>query len=147
MSAQWTLKNLAFNANLQEFYYFCGLGQESDEIKALYGLRNSFIHDVSNVYRGHRRNNGSCSGPFHVFRLDKRRDASSLVEFPSSSWDGDITNFRLPEFTIVFTRQLSWAACKAIDKAKEMLEANDLEILISSPSELFHRYLFLRADG
>ena len=130
-------------------HYFCGLAQGCDELEALFGLRNSFIHDGSTLSRGRQKDDGTWKGPFHVFRLDRDPNAAALVKLPHIPWD---MSWAIPPplfngFTIVYSRVLSRAALDAVEKASRLLHANSLEVIVKDPLELFHKYLFLRNDA
>lgn len=123
-------------------YFFCGMSYDSDEMKALYGLRNSLMHDGSILYRG-RYEAGTWKGPFHHFILGSK--SSTIVEFPPVAWDGNLQNLTSAHRTKINQRALTDLAINAVQNARLLLEDGNLGFsLTEGEIELYYRYLFHR---
>lgn len=121
-------------------YYFCGMTYDSDEMKALYGLRNSLMHDGSLLDRG-RFKNGGWEGPFHHFILGL--DSQNIVELPSVPWDGNLQNLNSAKRTKINQAKFTKLAIDAVSNAQELLRNGNLEFsLTEGEIELYYRYLF-----
>lgn len=122
-------------------YYFCGMTPNSVDMKALYGLRNSLMHDGSILSRGQPQANGTWSGPFYHFILGSK--SNPIVEHPSVAWDGNLHNLRPAHRTKINQRALTDLAIGAVQSAKQLLEHGDLDFSLKGGEvELYYRYLF-----
>ncbi|WP_350259665.1 hypothetical protein [Stenotrophomonas riyadhensis] len=121
-------------------YYFCNMPYDSEEMKALYGLRNSLMHDGSILYRG-RYNSGKWSGPYHHFILGS--DSQKIVDLPSIPWDGDLKNLTCAHRTRINQRAFTDLAIDAVKVARQLLGAGNLGFSLKEGEiELYYRYLF-----
>ncbi len=137
---------LCSNANAsgikKALYYFCGMSYDSDEMKALYGLRNSLMHDGSILYRG-RYEAGAWKGPFHHFMLGS--NSSAIVEFPPVAWDGNLQNLTSAHRTRINQQAFTELAINAVQNARQLLVEGNLNFsLTEGEIELYYRYLFHR---
>ncbi|PZQ33261.1 MAG: hypothetical protein DI562_02000 [Stenotrophomonas acidaminiphila] len=120
-------------------YYFCDVADDSDEINALYGLRNSLVHDASLLSRG-REKKGKWLGPFHHFIFGA--DIPSAVEFPPAPWDGNLETLSNTNRTKVNQRVLSDMAINAVRRARQLLDEGNLGFCLEKEIEMYYRYLF-----
>jgi hypothetical protein len=116
-------------------YYFAGYDEGSEDVKALYALRNSFLHNASLMAKALHSNK-----PSYYFQFDRKIDV--LVQYPEISWDGDILTFK-PEFTtLINPEKVIDLAGAIVDSALECLENNVIEVdLECGERELFYRFL------
>lgn len=113
---------------------------DSDEMKALYGLRNSLMHDGSILYRG-RYESGRWKGPYHHFILGS--DNQNIVELPPTPWDGDLEKLTSAHRTKINQRAFTDLAINAVSVARQLLENGNLGFsLVEGKIELYYRYLF-----
>jgi hypothetical protein len=123
-------------------YYFCNMPYDSDEMKALYGLRNSLMHDGSILYRG-RYESGKWKGPFHHFILGS--ESQSVVELPATPWDGNLQTLTSAHRTRINQRALTDLAINAVSVARDLLNSGNLGFSLKEGEiELYYRYLFHR---
>lgn len=115
-------------------YYFCGLPDESDDLKALYSLRNSLMHNGSLLSKGGGRNSKHFS-----FLYD--RDLTTIVEHPQITWDGVFNNLQHPKMLTKVNPDLIISfAQDAVKKAGELLEASTLKVVIPE-IEMYYTFL------
>ncbi len=113
---------------------------DSDEMKALYGLRNSLMHDRSILYRG-RFEAGKWKGPFHHFILGSK--SVNIVELPVVLWDGNLATLTPAHRTKINQHAFTELAISAVRTAKQLLNDGDLGFsLTEGEIELYYRYLF-----
>lgn len=125
-------------------YYFGGMPYDGDEMKALYGLRNSLMHDGSILYRG-RYEGGAWKGPFHHFILGSQ--SVKIVELPATPWDGNLQNLTFAHRTRINQRAFTDLAIEAVRNARALLAAGKLGFtLVEGEIELYYRYLFHNHD-
>ncbi|RQP21825.1 hypothetical protein [Piscinibacter terrae] len=125
-------------------YYFGGMSYDSDEMKALYGLRNSLMHDGSILYRG-RYEGGTWKGPFHHFILGSQ--SVKIVELPATPWDGNLQNLTFSHRTRINQRAFTDLAIETVRNARALLSAGKLGFtLVDGEIELYYRYLFHSHD-
>lgn len=122
-------------------YYFCGFPEDSDDVKAIYGLRNALMHDGSMLYRG-RWQDGKWKGPFHYFRLGS--ESELVVEMPQQSWNGKLEDLRMNvHATLINQSLLADVALNAVSVARGLLQDGKLKIRLGEgPIELYYKYLF-----
>lgn len=136
--------NNAASGIKKALYYFGGMPFNSDEVKALYGLRNSLMHNGSLLYRG-RFKDGAWEGPFHRFRLNKKLTVP--VKLPSEPWDGILDNLSAKNTTEINVSEICNLAIDVISKARSALQNGSLDIsLMEGEKELYYRYLHHRSD-
>ncbi|MFP3549686.1 hypothetical protein SB861_03090 [Paraburkholderia sp. SIMBA_049] len=128
-------------------YYFAGMGQNTADVKAVYGLRNALMHDGSLLYRGRFDAKANAwTGPFHHFMFG--RTHANLVEHPNQPWDGHLTTLNSSNYTKVNQDKLTDLAIDVLGKARGQLDAGNLNINIQGgPIELYYKYLFHRASS
>jgi hypothetical protein len=116
-------------------YYFADYDEGSEDVKALYALRNSFLHNASLMAKALHSNK-----PSHYFQFDREIDV--LAKYPDTSWDGNILTFK-PEYTTLINPEKVIDLAKTIvDSARKCLDQNVLEVdLESGEKELFYRFL------
>lgn len=122
-------------------YHFCGFPENSEEVKAIYGLRNSLMHDGSVLFRG-RLKDGKWTGPFHHFRLGSK--ASNIVEMPKQAWNGKLEDLDPSKHaTLINQSRLTEVAVNAVGQARRLLMSGDLGIDVGEGGiELYYKYLF-----
>ncbi|WP_183007364.1 hypothetical protein [Achromobacter sp. UMC71] len=81
-------ENPAWSGIKKALHHFSHIPGDSDECKALYGLRNALVHNGSIATRGRLDSAGNAQGPFHRFSFETRGAGGSVVEFPPTPWDG-----------------------------------------------------------
>ncbi|MCR9705758.1 hypothetical protein, partial [Vibrio cholerae] len=119
----------------KSLYYFCGFGMNDKDSKTLYALRNSFIHSASGVSKALRSNQ-----PNHYFVFDKSNP--NLITYPTESWDGNFSNLKMKHATIVNQKMLVDLAESAVDKVKEALYNDALQVeLEGAECEFYYRFL------
>jgi len=122
-------------------YYFGGMPCNNDEVKALYGLRNSLMHDGSLLYRG-RFNSKSFTwkGPYHRFIVNP--NLATPVKLPVIPWNGDLDCLQHFEDTEVNIKEICDLALKCVAQAKTLLDAGSLGAIIhEGKQEFYYRYL------
>ncbi|MAF75993.1 MAG: hypothetical protein CMF17_09095 [Idiomarinaceae bacterium] len=77
----------------KSLYYFGGLGDNDRDTKALYAIRNSFLHTSSLLSTAIRSNQ-----PSYNFVFDRK--LSSLIQHPQSGRDGDFITLK-PEMATI----------------------------------------------
>lgn len=116
-------------------YYFAGYEEGSEDVKALYALRNSFLHNASLMAKALHSNK-----PSYYFQFD--REINVLVQYPDNSWDGDISTFKPEYTTLINPEKVIDLAGNIVDSARNCLESNVLEVdLEHGEKELFYRFL------
>ena len=75
-------------------YYFCGFGDNDENTKALYALRNSFLHTSSLLSKGERDNQ-----PNYNFIFNRKSEV--MIKRADVVWDGDFDNLNPNMSTIV----------------------------------------------
>lgn len=121
-------------------YYFCNMPYDSDEMKALYGLRNSLMHDGSLISRG-RYVSDQWKGPYHHFILGS--DSQNIVDLPPAPWDGDLESLTSAHRTRINQRALTDLAINAVKVARQLLDDGNLGFSLKEGEiELYYRYLF-----
>lgn len=122
-------------------YYFGDMAFDSDEMKALYSLRNSLVHDGSLLYRGrYDRKKSQWKGPF--YRFSHSKELMSPVKLPSVGWDGNLNHISSAVTTEINTREISKLSIEAVYRARKCLEEGTLSIdLQEGEIELFYKYL------
>lgn len=121
-------------------FYFCNQTFNDDVTQALYGLRNSLMHNGSLIYRG-RFEKGAWKGPFHWFAWDKT--LTDPLQLPATPWDGILDNLKHENRTKINVSAICSIALQAIDNARLALDAGKLGITIGEgEQELYYRYLF-----
>lgn len=125
-------------------YYFGGMPFDDPEVKALYGLRNSLMHNGSLLYRGrYNDKKGVWEGPFHRFRWNK--DLNCPIKLPVTSWDGALQNLSFQTTTEINVHEICMLALQSVRSAKDLLAHGNLGIeLKEGESELFYRYLHFK---
>ena len=117
-------------------YYFAGFEEVSGDVKALYALRNSFLHTGSLLSKAEHKNKISYYFGFN-------REMSEIVRHSIEVWDGNIE-------TLAFKNKITWVNPeKIIDLAfsirKEALSCISkgvLEVgLKHGKKELYYRFL------
>lgn len=123
-------------------YYFGGMPFDDDEVRALYGLRNSLMHNGSLLYRGkYDKNKDIWKGPFHYFRLNKA--LTKPVKLPQVAWNGSLNNLPNPiNTTEINVAKICELAINAVNSAKSALASGNLDINVKEgEKELYYRYL------
>ncbi|NHI02219.1 hypothetical protein [Oceanimonas sp. MB9] len=116
-------------------YYFADYEEGSDDVKALYALRNSFLHNASLMAKALHANK-----PSYYFQFDREIDV--LVQYPETPWDGNILTFKPEHTTLINPERVIDLARIIVDSALECLESNVLEVdLECGERELFYRFL------
>ncbi|MEL0636688.1 hypothetical protein V6259_07915 [Marinomonas sp. TI.3.20] len=116
-------------------YYFAEFDEGSEDVKALYALRNSFLHNASLMAKALYPNK-----PSYYFEFDREMDV--LVKYPDTSWDGDISTFKPEYTTLINPDKVIDLAEVIVDSARDCLEKNMLEVdLECDERELFYRFL------
>ncbi|NWO01429.1 MAG: hypothetical protein HLX52_00510 [Idiomarinaceae bacterium] len=83
----------------KSLYYFCGLGDNDRDTKALYAMRNSFLHTSSLLSKGKWSNQPSYNFVFY-------RYLNILIQHPLSDWDGDFNTLKLEMTTYINPERL-----------------------------------------
>lgn len=116
-------------------YYFADYEEGSCDVKALYALRNSFLHNASLMAKALHTNK-----PNYYFQFDRAIDV--LVRYPEKPWDGNILTFKPEYSTIINPEKIIDLASSIVDSALGCLECNVLDVdLECGERELFYRYL------
>jgi hypothetical protein len=115
---------------------------DCDEMKALYGLRNSLMHDASLMYRGrYDATQSMWRGPFHRYRWNK--DLTAPVQLPSMPWDGSLDTINSTNTTEINVREICQVALRGVKKAENLLKSGELGInILEGEIEIYYRYLF-----
>lgn len=122
-------------------YYFGNMAFDSNEMKALYCLRNSLVHDGSLLYRGrYDQKQSQWKGPF--YRFSHNKELTSPVKLPTVAWDGNLENISRATTTEINTREISMLSIEAVYSARSCLEDGTISINLNEGEiELFYRYL------
>lgn len=116
-------------------YYFAGYEEDNEDVKALYALRNSFLHNASLMAKALHTNKLS-----YYFQFN--RDIDELVQYPGTQWDGNILTFKPEYTTLINPEKVIDLAGDIVNSALECLESNVLEVdLECGEKELFYRFL------
>ncbi|GAA0794242.1 hypothetical protein [Marinobacterium sediminicola] len=116
-------------------YYFAGFEEGSEDVKALYALRNSFLHNASLMAKALHSNK-----PSYYFQFDREIDV--LVQYPDETWDGNILNFKPEYTTLINPEKVIDLARSIVGSARQCLEDDVLEVdLECGERELFYRFL------
>jgi hypothetical protein len=115
-------------------YYFMSLAPMSDEVKALYALRNGLVHDASLTSR-------TKSGDWYIFRYDREMAAS--IKLAKRPWDGSSGDLGDDTLTLVNPRYFTDQISLALSKLRECYidRRSDLDVLMSA-TDILHKYLF-----
>lgn len=110
-------------------------GETIDTADALYALRNSLSHSYGLVNRD--RTDRS-----YLFTVDVGDSREPLIESPRVPWDGDAERIA-GHTTEVHFRAVGEAAFRAVDKARELFGAGELELAPGMTASLLRRsYVF-----
>ena len=125
----------------KSLYYFGGMPFDSDEVKALYGLRNALMHNGSLLYRGRfNQKTNVWDGPFHRFRWNK--SLQGPIKLPVSPWDGVLDHLTPLCTTEINVAKICELAIESVAAARMALDNNALAIsLKEGEKELYYRYL------
>lgn len=95
-------------------YFFCGYEAMSDDVKALYALRNGLMHAASltSMDQG--------SGKRYIFRYNFDIDAS--IQIASVDWDGQLSTIDSSVITLINPRKLTEQISSAIDCVRELFD-------------------------
>ncbi|CUB03155.1 hypothetical protein [Marinomonas fungiae] len=133
-------KNKDASCIKKALYYFASYPENSEDIKALYALRNSFLHNASLMAKAQFKNQ-----PNYFFQFD--RDIETIAMYPQHPWDGNIETFSYQQTTIVNPEKIIDLAFTVVDKARDCLDQGTLEVnLESGEIELYYRYLKVIRD-
>jgi hypothetical protein len=133
--------NEAASGIKKSLYYFGGMSFDSDEVKALYGLRNALMHNGSLLYRGRfDQKKNTWDGPFHRFRWNK--SLATPIKLPAFQWDGELDHLTPACTTEINVAKICELAIASVAAARRSLESNTLGIsLKEGEKELYYRYL------
>ncbi len=121
-------------------YYFAGFEEGNEDVKALYALRNSFLHNASLMAKALHQNK-----PSYYFQFDRQIDV--LVKYPDVAWNGDISTFEPQYTTLINPEKVIDLARIIVDSALGCLQSGVLEVdLEFGEKELFYRFLKLYKD-
>jgi hypothetical protein len=127
--------NSAASPILKALYYFADYSEGHMDTKAIYALRNSFLHNASLMAISKHSNKPSFN-----FRFDRGID--SLFLYSSVSWDGKIETYKPEMTTLVNPNKVIELAASVAKKALECLEAGSLNVTLEGrEKELYYRYL------
>lgn len=119
----------------KSLYYFCDFKENDNDTKTLVSLRNSFLHTASGLSKAQFDNQ-----PNHRFIFDP--EASELITYPSTSWDGKIATLTNDKSTIINQKMLVELAESAVQNARELLYADNLSIVLEDGCpEFYYRFL------
>lgn len=120
---------------LKALHYFADLQEGHMDSKALYALRNSFLHNASLMAIAQHKNK-----PSFYFRFDREIDC--LVKYSKTNWDGNIDSFKPEMTTLINPDKIIELASSIADKALKCLEDRSLRITLEGgEKELYYRYL------
>ena len=102
-------------------YYFADYEEGNEDVKALYALRNSFLHNASLMAKALH-----ASKPSYYFQFDRVIDV--LVRYPEKPWDGNITTFKPEYTTLINPDKVIDLAGAVVDSTLKCLESNVLEV-------------------
>ena len=123
------------NSIEKALWYFSPLSVE--EIRALYALRNAFIHDFSLF--NHNRRHPDLQ---HYFRVDNHPTNAVLI-LPHVKWDGKLQNRNKANQTYVNLRALGDLVEDVYLRLLACHERYDLEIILKNGYlEILERYIF-----
>jgi hypothetical protein len=116
--------------------YFTSL--TSDEIKAIYALRNAFFHDFS-LY-----NRNSLDGKLqHTFTVDNH-PTNKVVKLPLKTWDGQMCSRNSENNTYINLKTLGDLVEEIYQKLILLESNNELALeLVGGETELTDRYTFI----
>jgi hypothetical protein len=116
-------------------YYFAGYPEGHIDTKALYALRNAFLHNASLMAITKHKNK-----PSFYFQFD--RDIEGLTKYSTVDWNGNIETFKPEMTTLINPNKLIELASSIADNALGCLEAGVLIVdLEGGEKELFYRFL------
>jgi hypothetical protein len=127
-------------------YYFADMELDSGEMLALYGLRNSLMHDGSLLFRGRFNEQQSrWTGPFHKYQWNK--ELGVAVALPDIPWDGNLNSIGVENTTMINVREICNLAIQSVQAARDVMNRGHLGIsLHDGEIELYYRYLFHQTD-
>jgi len=116
-------------------YYFAGFSEGSDDMKALYALRNSFLHSGSLLSKATHANK-----PSYYFQFN--REMPELIKYPDNPWDGNIETFSVNQKTEINPEKVIDLAFSIRDTALECISSGTLQVeLEQGEKELYYRFL------
>jgi hypothetical protein len=119
----------------KSLYYFCGFGDNDENTKALYALRNSFLHTSSLLSKGERDNQ-----PNYSFVFD--RSSETMIKAADIAWDGDFNNMQPNMSTVVNPNLVVDMVEETVKKALELLFNNKLVVSCAGGgAEFYYRFL------
>ncbi len=115
-------------------YYFMNYAAMSDEVHALYALRNGLVHDASLTCN-------TKSGSYYIFRYDPAMKAS--IKLAKRPWDGKETSLGGDTVTLVNPRHFTDQISAALTSLRDcyLKRPNDLKVL-QPGRDILHKYLF-----
>jgi hypothetical protein len=120
---------------LKALYYFADYPEGHIDTKALYALRNSFLHNASLMAIAKHKNK-----PSFYFQFD--REIDSITKYSPVVWDGKVETFKPEMTTLINPDKIIDLASTIADKALAYLEAETLSVdLEGGQKELFYRFL------
>ena len=130
-----TFSNSAASPILKALYYFTDYPEGHLDTKALYALRNSFLHNASLMAIAQHKNK-----PSFYFQFDRKIE--NLAKYSTVAWDGKVETFRPEMTTLINPDKIINLASSIVDKALACLEAGTLSVdLEGGEKELFYRFL------
>jgi len=119
----------------KSLYYFCGFGDNDQDTKALYALRNSFLHTSSLLSKGEWTNQ-----PNYRFVFDRK--CETMIKHPQINWDGDFNNLQTNMTTYINPDSVVEMVEDTIHKALELLFEDKLVVTCADgEAEFYYRFL------
>ncbi|KEQ18699.1 hypothetical protein [Endozoicomonas numazuensis] len=120
---------------LKSLYYFAGYPEASMDMKALYALRNSFLHNASLMSIATHSNK-----PSFYFQFDRHID--EVVQYSNTQWDGNIETFNPEMTTLINPEKIIDLASIVVDSALDCIANEFLQVsLKGGEKELYYRFL------
>ena len=119
-------------------YHFAGMDPMSEEVKALYALRNGLVHDASLTSYAKK------TGQWYIFRYDHK--LACAIKLPATPWDGTASGLGGSPITFINPRLFTDQVSEALSTLKSCYieRRPDLEVL-KSGADILHKYLFWQA--
>lgn len=106
-----------------------------DDMKSLVSLRNGLLHDGS-LLNIPRYNNT----PHVIFRM--KQNLGQLLKQADTEWNGTYHDDLSPYTTYIDLKELQELTINIINKCKDELLNDNLDISITDPKEFYFKYLF-----
>lgn len=125
----------------KSLYYFCNFAENDTYTKAIYALRNGFLHTASLVSKGLSTKHQS-----YIFNFDRNLDA--LIVHPEESWNGDFDVLQPHMATLINPTRLIDMIENTVNHTLKLFLDGKINVECpGGPREFYYRFLRMNRDS